>query len=345
MRHHTFFPLLAVASISFAATVPLKFSVPPSVQGFPDGAVEWNASLACPDPLALSGAKILFSVDFDLDGIADFQDSVVLSSADCENGEAHPLKTLFPKAIGILTAVLRQGSTVSDQSSAFTGEIGGLLSIHHFCARPANGEPEWIELHNASTVSVSVAKIFFQGHALTGDLSGGLGPGSSVILGRDSTVLRTWQPTANLLTTTSWSSLRNTGDTLRLTWGTGVVLDSIIYGSDVDPREACVSTQASENASAASGFEWQIPSSRWNPDLGPLDITVQAPAAGSYDLRLYDLDGFELCAVATHKKGPSQLQLSASNCRGLAIRRGTVLLQLQPAGASPLRKILRVLGP
>lgn len=340
MKTKHLFPMIAAAFSTYAAAAPLKFSAPPTLERFPDGAVEWRAALNCADPPAFSDARILFSFDFNLDGEADgARDSTLLSSADCDQGAVHVLRTFFPSGSGILTAELWQGNSASDRSFLFAGGIGSVLSMRRFCARPSNGEPEWVEMRNNSAVRVNLEKIKFEGHAL----SGGLEAGASVIVGKDSTAIRDWQPEADIITTSSWSSLRNTGDTIRLTWDIGVILDSILYGSATDPREGCASTVTEENVAAASGYELKVPVQRWNR-TAPLDIEVQAPVSGKYDLHVYDLDGFDLCKVAGNRTGPAKIQLVAADCRGLAYHAGSVLLQLRPQGSAPIRKMIRVTG-
>lgn len=341
MKAKLLIPLLAAGiSTLEAAATPLKFSSPPALARFSDGALEWSASLNCADPTVLSGARVFFSFDFDLDGLAEGnRDSIMLSTANCENGKVKLLQTFFPPNSGLLTAELRQGDDISDQNQAFTGGMGSVLSLHRFCARPGNGEPEWIEVQNSSATRIVLAGIKVEGHALRGALE----PGASVVVGRDSLALREWQPGADVLQT-SWSSLRNTGDTLRLTLDSGIVLDSIIYGSAAEPREACASNATEENIASASGYGMDVSRPGWNPRIAPLEISIQAPAGGFYDLRIYDLDGFELCAPALNNTGPARIQFSASDCRGLANRAGPVLLQLRPRASAPLRKIIRVLG-
>ena len=325
--------------LSHAAPPAPRFSTPPAVERFSDGAVEWRTTLNCADPSVLSGVYILFSFDFDLDGAADTRDSASLSSADCDQGTVHVLRTFFPPGSGILTAEMRQGNAVSDKSVLITGGIESVLSMHRFCARPSDGEPEWIEIRNNAGVRVDLTKVKVEGHAL----NGGLEPGADVVVGKDSTALREWQPAGDIITTSSWSSLRNTGDTLRLVWDNGPVLDSILYGSARDPREGCASAATEDNAAAASGYALDVSTRRWNHS--PLfEIDVQAPNGGSYDLHLYDLDGFDLCAVARNKTGSAHIELSPADCRGLAARTGSVLLQLQPRGSAPIRKMIRVFG-
>ena len=337
-------PLIVASFLILQANAAstLHFSASPVLEHFPDGSVEWSATLSCTDPSSLSGVRVLFSFDSDLDGVADgARDSIVVSSATCENGQARLSRTFFPSSPASLTAELWQGVVLSDHPSAFTGSLGTLLSILRFCARPTNGEPEWVELRNTSSGRINLSKVRIEGHLLKGTLDGG----ATVLVGRDSNDLLNWQPGANIMTTTSWSSLRNTGDTVHVTWDNTVALDSLVYGAAVDSHEGCASAPTEENVAAASGFAMDLSKMRWNPRTEFLSINIQAPISSEYDLRVFDLDGFELCAIAKNKAGPAKIQFSGSDCNGLRGKTGSILLQLRPQSSAPLRKIIRILGP
>lgn len=344
MKQKTSLPLIAAGFLFFHANAAstLHFSATPVAEHFPDGSVEWSASLSCADPNTLSGIRVLFSFDSDLDGVADgMRDSIVVSSANCENGQIKLLRTFFPSNPAILTVELRQGTTLSDHPSVFTGSLGSAISLHRICARPSTGEPEWVELHNASSVRINLIKVRLEGHLLKGTLE----PGDNVLVGKDSVELKNWQPAANILTTSSWSSLRNTGDTVHLTWDNTVALDSLVYGAVVDPHEGCASATTEENVAAASGYALDLSTTQWNPRADFLGINVQAPTSGEYDVRAFDLDGYELCAIAQSRSGPAHIQLAGSECSGLRVRTGSILLQLRPRSSAPLRKVIRILGP
>jgi len=237
-----------------------------------------------------------------------------------------------------MTARLRQGSTVSDSQTTFVGSIGSVLSMRRFCARPSNGEPEWIEIRNASSLPVTLTKVRVEGHVLHGALD----PGAAVVVGKDSGEISEWQPGAEIMSTTSWSYLRNSGDTLRVNWDNKVVLDSLIYGAAAEPHEACASSGSDENAASASGYALELSSKHWHYSAEPLEISVQAPSTGAYDLLLYDLDGFEICAPLRNNIGPVKFQVSVNDCPMLLRRSGSMLLQLKPKSSTPVRKLLRV---
>jgi hypothetical protein len=351
--------VFAMATAMVAAAAP-AFVFPPVLERFPDGAIEWSARVSCAEPSALLGARVDFDFDFDLDGRGDTAASSALSPADCEEGMLSVRRGFFPPRAAVLRARLRSPAredrpdSVLDAHSLLTAGIGAPLSLHRFCARPQSGEPEWIELRNISIVPVSLAKVKLEGRAL----SGWLDPGATLTVGAagDTAELRAWQPGARLLAPSSWSSLRNTGDTLRLTFedgsdagtlhGSGArVLDSVVYGAAAAPREGCASVPAEETGAAAHGFSLDAPR-RWSRRAGPVTVTVSAPAAGSpgsYDLRVFDLDGVEVCALGRGAAGPNAYSLSPASCARLRASSTAVILHLQPRGAPGVRAVVRIL--
>jgi hypothetical protein len=337
-----FFPLILFAG-GIAAATPgdsalVHFDTPPTVQVFPDGAVEWQAVLRCHDPMVLEGASIAFSFDWDLDGQPDARDSLSLTPIDCDSGAVHILRTFFPTYPAVLTATLRQGSAILGQTSALAGSLGSLIAIRHFCARPTGGEPEWIDLRNAARVPIGLALMRAQGHAL-GQIA--LDPGGDISLGPDSTALQRWLPALPARQVSPWSALRNTGDTLRIVFANGVILDSAVYSAiNPEPREACVSGGGQQSSAVGSGFDFRLGASCWNPAQGPLEIDVDTRSTSHYAMMAYDLDGYPVCPVIRDGNGPSQIFWKASVCPQLLERSGPLLLQLQPRDAVPQRKIV-----
>jgi hypothetical protein len=314
----------------------VRFFSTPGVQRFPDGAVEWSGIVSCPDPAKLSGTMLAWTWDRNLDGIPDgTSDSSALVPAECEGGKARVLRTLFPEKPGILLATLRRGGIVLDQFAA-ASSMGRLLAIRRFCARPSSGESEWVQLENLADQSLDLGKIRIQGKPL---IPSWIPPRSVWIFGPDSTALKNVFASVPAQTVAGWKSLRNTGDTLRLTWE-GAILDSAVFGSSApEPREACGDAKSPLSQSSAYGLEFS--SRPWNADQA-LEISVRAPVDAPYSLAAYDLDGHRLCAIASAGPGPQRIFWRPAACRGLSerVRTGAVLIQLRPRGAAPLRKIV-----
>jgi hypothetical protein len=188
-----------------------------------------------------------------------------------------------------------------------------------------------------------------EGRALAGAVI--LDPGESrlAVAVSDTAELSLWQPGARAFPLSSWPGLRNSGDTLRLSFdvaGRGgaavaLALDSVIYTAAASPREACASVPAEESAAAAHGFALETPPGRWNRRAGPWTVNVTAPAGGVYDLRVYDLDGLPLCAPARRAAGSRAFALTSAGC-AIPAAATMVLLHLQPRGAPSVRKLLRI---
>lgn len=347
-----FMSLLCVPAA--VAAEGLRFLEPPAARRFADGALEWSASVSCAEPALLLGARIVFSLQAGLEeGEADaaVPAPLALSPAGCEDDRLPVRRTFLAGAPAVLRAALSTGAdSVTDIHSLLTGDAGSLLALRRFCARPRNGEPEWIEVRNVAAVPVSLAKARLEGRALSGAAK--LDPGESLtaLAAADTAEMRLWQPGARAFPLSSWPGLRNSGDTLRLSVDVPVrngavaslILDSVIYGVAAVPREACASVPAEESAAAAHGFALEMPPGRWKRRAGPWTVTVTAPAAGAYDLRVYDLDGLALCALAHGASGPRTFALSRATCGRLTASATAVLLHLQPRGAPPARRLLRI---
>ena len=158
---------------AFCFAQGLHFTETPSVRRFIDGAIEWSASISCADPALLLGSRVVFSLDGNLDGVGDTAvfatglSSTALSPADCEGDYLSVRRLFFPSTPAVLRAELRSAragsagtlDSVTDVHSVLSGEIGSLLSLRRFCARPKNGEPEWVEVRNVSSVMAMLTKV------------------------------------------------------------------------------------------------------------------------------------------------------------------------------------------
>jgi|GEM_PF-2715053 len=369
---------------SLQAQTP-RFVGTPVIERFGSGGLEWTASVSCADPVALLGSRIVYSFDADLDGVGDtsgvYASSIAatsLSPGDCVNGVL-PVRRSFvlSSPSTALPAVLRAelwlartpGDSLADSYSLLTGPPGSLLSLRTFCASPKNGEPEWVEIRNVSTVTVSLNRVRLEGRALSGSSSSGsassassasLGPGESLTAfpAADSAAMRLWRPGARTVPLASWPGLRNSGDTIRLGMETAeapssklptriVSLDSVSYGTggsgDGDAREACASAPDEESTAAAQGYGIEIPAGRWRRSAGPLSIQITAPEAPrAYDLKVYDFDGFRLCDLARRAQGSQSFSLSSVTCPGLSNHATALILLLRPSDAPSLRRVVRV---
>lgn len=333
----------AGASLPWAsAAIAPRFAGEPFLERFAGGALEVSASVDCPDPVALAGARVDFGLDFDLDGVYEPAGSSALYPGDCEGGALAVRRGLFPRGAAPLRLELRDAAdSLRDAREAFAGEAGSLLALHRFCARPRDGEPEWVEIANVSSGRVSLDKIRLDGRALSGVLEAGA---SVTVAGASDTAeLRAWRPGARVFATTSWSSLRNTGDTVRLaltlSGARTAVIDSVVYGSGASPREACASAAAETAAGEAHGFALSAPR-EWRPRRGNLEVEVRAPSQARYRLRVYDLDGLERCPSA-RGVGPARFVIIPGAC-DLSPAPPALLLLLQPTGAPPTRARVRL---
>jgi hypothetical protein len=334
-----------------ADTSWLRFADPPVLVHTAAG-VEWRAAADCAPPVVLAsliGARVGFAYDFNLDGLADATDSLGISPSECgEDRESGPGRIVLRRRLATVQAAVLRATLISpsgavvDSHFVQTGGLGSMLRLSRFCAAPQNGEPEWIEVRNVTTVSVPLVRVKLEGRALSDTLMAG----DSFVAGSDTAELRLWQPGARLVALSSWSSLRNSGDTLRLKRDGGLTLDSVMYGASAHPLADCVSEAGEGAAAAAAGYSLELSAPRWartSTQAMPLTISVRAPAGGRYDLLVYDLDGRPLCALARGGEGPISVTFPPPLCPLLSdYRAGRVIILLAPHGAPSVRTLLRV---
>ena len=346
--------MVALSALSaIAAAAPLRYAdppvlAPPSSTG---GSPLWSAAVDCAPPVALPaliGARVVFHFDVDLDGVADAVDSIGISPADCgDDGRIALRRRLAFAHPALLRAELRApDDSLAATRFALTHGAGSLLRIERYCARPRNGEPEWIEVRNAGAHAIPLTSLRLEGRALAGTLA----PGAGFTASADTAELRLWQPGAVATSLSSWSSLRNSGDTLRITWTGGgptqtVTLDSVVYAAPSYPREDCASLAEDGSAAAAAGYRIVLPSGAWRRGDPDFVIDVDAPPAGRYTLRVLDLDGVPRCRLLRESTGPARVPLPPPRCEWLGPHgpARTVLLHVQPHGAPGVRRVLRVL--
>jgi hypothetical protein len=338
-----FATLFVLPAVPHAGSIP-RFIAEPELTRFPGGGFEWTARIGCVSPHHMQDARLLFLHDRNLDGLPDVADTLALPSGDCRDGELAFRRIALPQFPALVRVELKGGEGETGGTHAFLASEGGsLLSIHRYCARPRDGEPEWIEILNVSPVPVSLQHVRVQGRALAA--SGWLDPGESLTAGRDTVPLRLWRPGGRLHGTGTWSNLRNAGDTLRLSLTGGPMLDSLVYGGGSFPREACASLDAGDGGGtggAAFGYALEPSALRWRSGAQPLAIRVRAPASGRYELRAYDIDGLELCTLARNAEGPVDHAFPAPGCAALRRHTGHVILVLRPRGAPSLRAVIRI---
>jgi len=111
------------------------------------------------------------------------------------------------------------------------------LTFNEVMYKPVAGEAEWLEIYNNSAGEMSLTgwsfadadssdKIWFNVASISG--------GGMLVIAKDSSILDLYQQmeSINLLVTSSWNALNNTGDTLYLFDPAGNIIDQLDYGSD-----------------------------------------------------------------------------------------------------------------
>lgn len=317
-------------------TTGIRFVSPPLTHRFPDGITEWEASVWGSKPESGIGIKIRFFLDRDFDGFPEnLSDSVSLDPGTWDAGKFQVFHT-FPLAWeGMLVAEIWDANQRLDKVMHFLGSRPS-LSIRRFCASPEKGEPEWLEVQNTSALPVYTGYLRLQDH---GWPPRWIAPQSTLVLGPDSTLMRNWMADLPLQAVVPWKNLRNTGDTVRLTFQ-NVVLDSALYGLNMhEPRAACLSSNTNQTR---SGISLETSPPAWNPSYEDLEVSVQVPVDSRYSVQAFDLDGQSLCWLVRQGVGSQHFSWHSSDCPLLAKRRGAILLQLKMASSKPVRKLIPV---
>lgn len=351
-----------------AVSSSLRFVENPTrEQGSSTGDVFWRAAIDCGPSVPLSllvGARVALASDFDLDGAFDAVDTLGVAPTDCDDaGRIALRRRVFATPAVLRASLLTPAGKVAVSHDLLTRGTGSLVRLTRFCAAPQNGEPEWIEIRNVSAYTIPLARVKLEGRALAA--AGALEPGASFIVGSDTAELRLWQPGARLVALSSWSNLRNSGDTLRLTRDDGLMLDSVVYpfasssanSAATTVSATCASFATEGGAAAAAGYALELPtpptlrrtrvSASGSSGSAAFVITVHAPVDGLYDLTVYDLDGRPLCALARLARGPGTLTLPSPRCPALdppvtSAGAFTVILHLAPRTAPGVRALLRI---
>jgi len=159
-------------------------------------------------------------------------------------------------------------------------ESGTLRIVEVMPDPPSSVDVEWVEVINRSGTAVAMAGWAVEDAAGTRgavpETVGLLLPDSVVVFAADSTLLE-WPglpPTLQLFMLSSWPSLNNGGDTLRLFDPSGSLADEIAY----PPAEAGVSLQRTVEENTPNSLHWSASMDesggtpgRINPELIPMD--------------------------------------------------------------------------
>jgi hypothetical protein len=283
-----------------------------------------------------SATWLCLRLDADWDGLAER----TLDSAWLDASGPYPrtLQLVRPvSARGRLEAVLGPDEDLSDNARSLAQEPeGSPLAFGGFLAAAA-GEPEWLEIRNATGSAGSPPRRVESGAlALDGAPLGiegiGLEPGESLILTPDTAAFRVRYGAvkARLARPEHWRALRNSGDTLVLS-ACGIPADTLAWAAIRKgvPDDAGIGSLPEKEGWALAG--------RVAFPAAPLDVEVRAPAGRSYVLRAFDLEG--QCVREIGRGGPGR-RAHAWDGRGeggRALPRGAYVLALAFEGG-PTRK-------
>jgi hypothetical protein len=166
------------------------------------------------------------------------------------------------------------------------------LVINEIMFAPSPGEPEWIELFNASNSAVNLKKWTVSdrvSHAALSQKDIFLLPGGFIVLCRDSTLKKYYDIPSGVLTC-SLPQLNNSGDMIVIRDSAGLTIDSLEYNRPITNGRSLERIDAARPSDEASN---------WEVSLSPFKATPgKANSVGKTD---YDL---ALCNVSTVPERP-----------------------------------------
>lgn len=297
--------------------------------------------------------------DTDWDGIAE----TPVDSAAVPAGGGTVRVPLGPDHVGILEAVLGGDENPADNRAEACREAGGAgasLAITEVAAAPEEG-PEWAEIRNATGEgggwprTLDLARTAWNGVTL-GPEAGRLAPGEYLLLTEDAAALRArlGPLKVRVFQPPGWPSLRNSGDTCRLTLA-GAVLDSLAYGSreagagpslarpagtgSPSARPAAAETPGWQARPAAAALALSL-SARVLDASRPLSLEVEAPAGAAFALRVFDLEGVCRRTLGRGGEGRHGFAWAGEGERGRPLPPGPYIVCLSAGGSRPVRKVV-----
>lgn len=258
---------------------------------------------SAPPPPSALGLRL----DADWDGIAE----TPLDSLPLEADGTFPRVIRFrlpPDARGRLEAALRPegGADADPGNDALSLSLepdGGPLAFGACQPAGGAGEPEWVEIRNATAERGGAGRRISLAAATVGGMpagpAGSLAPGERAVLTADTAAFRARHGAlkAKVMRPERWRALRNSGDTLVLALA-GLPADTLAWGP-VGGDGAAIAGGA--GAPEAAG--WSLSGRTAFPDA-PLEIEVRSPPGMGYVLRAFDLEG--ACAREIGRGGPGR---------------------------------------
>lgn len=308
------------------------------------------------------GGGLSIRADIDWDGWAETR----VDSLAVPPGGGNLRVTLGPDHVGLIRAELH-GDADPAENVVFVHRGGGrTLEITEVCPDPAGG-PEWAELRNATGEGggfprgLALAAVEWEGHPL-GQGAGRLEPGEYLVLAEDSAAFRRaiGPLKSRVLELPGWPSLRNTGDTCRLSIA-GHPLDSLAYGGKAAVTAPCLARSLSRPGGLAEAVPVSAPSPGYPASLPParldwrlsgrvlapgavLEVEVEAPAGREYVLRVFDLEGNPLALIG--KGGPGRMTHAwdGTGPHGRRLPPGPYIVGFAAAGETARKRTVVVAG-
>jgi hypothetical protein len=329
----------------------------------------------------ITSTSLTVKLDMDWDGtperILDSLDIPVSASGD----NTMTYTWAIPQGeTGVFIVQIGTDENLSNNQASILYHPGPSLVLTEVCPNPPEEFPEWLELKNASSHSISLKQVRYNQSSLDPATS----PSLMLLRSHEFAILtesieKFRQTHADLklklLEMDSWDVLRNTGDTITLTLAGSQVLEEMRYASlptgdkgkclvrdqyhagrwyTVKTETDDVPTEPSEETSSP-GYEFKQDSVfSWSVSAKTIDIsraeehfviTIASPVSIQYTVKVFDLSGYEVAALCEKCSGKKSLQWYGKNKKGQTLPVGPYILWTRPGKSSPRKKVVILAKP
>jgi hypothetical protein len=327
---------------------------------------------------SVSSASLAVSQDRDWDGIGERElDSQNLSFQSLPTGQIHVFSWDIPPAeSGIFIVTLAQDENIFNNRAEFFYHPTPSLQLTEVCPNSPEEFPEWIEIKNISSHSISLKNIQYNTIAVDEDplAPPSLRPGEFAVLTEDKEQFEETHGALNLTLVElgSWDILKNTGDTVMISVFDSIEIDRMEYGSlsTADKGKCLVRDQyaedewllteyrteeTSQQEASTPGFQSQQDSVfSWSLSSKLIDISkprshfmieIHSPPATQYTVKVFDLSGYEVNRLCDKCTGTQSLAWYGKDGSGRTLPIGPYIIWVKAGGKSPSRKAVILAKP
>ncbi|MBF0431807.1 MAG: hypothetical protein HQK83_11040 [Fibrobacteria bacterium] len=242
------------------------------------------------------------------------------------------------------------------------------LQITELCPYPSEDAPEWFELKNTSSYTLSLSKVSYNAIPLTTNEHFQLRPGEYVIFTADSALFRSFHNSLklNLFELPSWDALRNSGDSVGLFFE-GTVIYHVSYPSlATSAKGRCLiegqeewiltpDTDSDNQESSTPGYEAkEIDHFAWKLSAKTLDISkpqqyisfsLDFPPGETGTVEIFNLSGFLLRSICKDCMGQNNISWYGRDDNGRLLQIGPYIALIKTNRGTVEKKVIVLVKP